>query len=52
MANSNEAEKEIYERAFKTLFEQVDRELKKMVLLEKQKEMLGQDGFLPAINAG
>jgi hypothetical protein len=23
-----------------------------MVLLEKEKELLGQDGFLPAINAG
>jgi len=52
MANSNDVEKKVYERAFKTLFEQVDKELKKMVLLEKEKELLGQDGFLPAINAG
>lgn len=52
MADSNESEKKVYETAFKALFQQVDKELKKMVLLEKEKEQLGQDGFLPAINAG
>lgn len=41
MADSNDSEKKVYETAFKALFEQVDKELKKMVLLEKEKELLG-----------
>jgi hypothetical protein len=42
----------LYVISFKTLFSKIDLQLEKLVILEKAKENLGNDGFMPSISMG
>jgi hypothetical protein len=39
-------------RTFQHLFSKIDGELSKLLIQEKQREMLGREGFMPAISTG
>lgn len=45
-------EDNLYVKAFRNLFTKIDKELQKLLNLERVKETLGQDGFMPSISMG